>query len=159
MSPPPKKVNIDDRPASFDAMLTDHMSFVRFLAKDREDTVQDIVLAAIQKWEQYTSFYRFSTWLGFIARGVQDDANDKRLATKRTGRVVSTEHISAGILPTQLDYAELSETLRRLSGTRDSEALMRVAMGDEYHEIAKDMGVSKQRVHQLVERERARLAC
>lgn len=58
---------------------------------------------------------------------------------------------------TQLEYAELSSVLGRLSGTRDSQALVRLAMGDELQDVAVDFGVSRERVRQLAERERNRL--
>ena len=147
----------DNRPASFDRQLEAHMPFLRYLAKDREDVVQDIALAAMQKWQRYSGDYKFSTWLGLVARAVADDARVKRTAKKRGARFVGMDAVRASVAPTQQSYAELSETLGRLSGTRDSDVLMRYAMGEDLAVIGADYGIGKERARQLCERERARL--
>lgn len=144
----------DNRPASFDRQLTEHMSFLRYLAKDREDVVQDIALAAMQKWQHYSGEYKFSTWLGLVARAVADDARVKRATKKRTAVAMVAPSATPA---TQHTYAELSAVLRRLSGTRDSDVLIRHAMGDDLAEIGADLGISRERARQLCERERLRL--
>lgn len=149
--------NDNDRPKSFDALLTDHMPFLRYLAKDREDVVQDIALAAMQKWQRYSGDYKFSTWLGLVARAVADDARVKRATKKRAARFVGMDAVRASVAPTQQDYAELSSVVRRLSGTRDSDVLMRHAMGEDLAVIGADYGIGKERARQLCERERKRL--
>ncbi|MBD9542920.1 sigma-70 family RNA polymerase sigma factor [Ensifer sp. ENS04] len=147
----------DNRPKSFDAQLEAHMPFLRYLAKDREDVVQDIALAAMQKWQRYSGDYKFSTRLGLVARAVADDARVKRTAKKREARFVGMDAVRASVAPTQQDYAELSSVIRRLSGTRDSDVLMRYAMGEDLAVIGADYGIGKERARQLCERERARL--
>lgn len=142
------------RPACFDALLTEHMPFVRYLAKDHEDIVQNIALAAMEKWQHYSGGYKFSTWLGLVARAVADDARVKRTAKKRTAVAMVTPSSTPA---SQHDCAELAETLRRLSGTRDSDVLIRHAMGEDLAEIGADYGIGKERVRQLCERERLRL--
>lgn len=149
--------NDNQRPASFDSLLTSHMPFLRYLAKDREDVVQDIALAAMQKWQRYSGDYKFSTWLGLVARAVADDARVKRTTKKREARFVGMDAVRAATPATQLDCAELSDVLRRLSGTRDSDVLMRYAMGEDLAVIGADYGIGKERARQLCERERARL--
>lgn len=147
----------NDRPASFDILLTEHMPFLRHLARDREDVVQNIALAAMQKWQRYSGDYKFSTWLGLVARAVGADVRVKRDAKKRAARFVGVDAVTASVPASQHDYVELSETLRRLSGTRDSDVLMRHAMGEELAVIGADYGIGKERARQLCERERRRL--
>ncbi|MNL39726.1 hypothetical protein D3C87_1620190 [compost metagenome] len=67
------------------------------------------------------------------------------------------DSVLAATPATQLDYVELSETIKRLSGTRDSDVLMRYAMGEDLAVIGADYGIGKERARQLCERERKRL--
>lgn len=145
------------RPAGFDTLLTAHMPFLRHLAKDREDVVQNIAVAAMQKWQRYSGDYKFSTWLGLVARAVADDARVKRTAKKRAVRFASVDSVCAVVPPSQHTHVELSQTLARLSGTRDSDVLIRHAMGEDLASIGAEYGITRERARQLCERERGRL--
>jgi hypothetical protein len=82
----------------------------------------------------------------------------KAITKKRLSRSVPFEDgMSPPVAPTQQVYAELSEAVRLMSGTRDSEALVRLAMGEELQDVAIDFGVSRERVRQIAARERGRL--
>ncbi|PDT76949.1 sigma-70 family RNA polymerase sigma factor [Sinorhizobium sp. BJ1] len=152
-----------DRPAWYDQKVIDYMPFIKRLAyKARrrggaDDLAQDIYVAAMNRWRIYRDDYKFGTWIVLVARHVIGDQRQKAGRMKRTVDLVDLDKCVASTPATQLDYAELSETLRRLSGTRDSDVLMRIAMGDELAEIGADYGISKERVRQLGERERGRL--
>ena len=158
-----------ERPAAYDAQVVAYQPFIRRLANkayrngNADDLAQEITMEALRRWRVYSDRYKFGTWLVQVARNVVAAAG-KRSATKmRAGKHISinrsgvedSRHNAAP--PSQDDYAELSAVLRRVSGTRDGEALVRIAMGEELSEIAAEFGVSRERVRQLAERGRARL--
>lgn len=150
------------RPAEFDSAVMAYMPGLRRLAArlgwrddDKDDLVGDTIVDALTRWRTYKEEFGLWSFLQFAMRSL---SRDRRRLTNRNVCVVEfREEYSAATPPNQTDYAELSSTLGRLSGTRDSDALMRVAMGDDLSEVANDLGVSKQRVHQLCQRERKRL--
>lgn len=170
------------RPAAYDQLLVDYMPFARKCANrlaalygdDADEIVQDFYVDACHRWQSYDAEnYRFGTWVFNVVRNVAMNRKNARRAKKRTGKEWSlntdvTDLSQGGISffggswlpsqpPTQHDYAELSAVLAQMSGTRDSEALVRRAMGEELWEIANDMGISRERVRQISERERDRL--
>jgi RNA polymerase sigma factor (sigma-70 family) len=162
------------RPAAYDKLLVDYMPFARKCANrlatlygdDADEIVQDFYVDACHRWASYDAEnYKFGTWVFHVVRNVAMNRKNARRAKRRTCvemRVDDTMDSSklqtwTSAPPTQHDYAELSAVLGQLSGTRDSEALMRRAMGDELWEIANDMGISRERVRQISERERERL--
>lgn len=152
------------RPTWYDTQLTAYRPFIRKLARkayrrNSEDLEQQICERAMLRWHIYDpTRYKFGTWLVQVARNCVAENRETAGAQMRSAPTVSFDDShSAATPPNQLDYAELSQVLRRLSGTRDSEALIRVAMGEEMPDVANDMGVSRQRVFQLCQRERARL--
>jgi RNA polymerase sigma factor (sigma-70 family) len=162
------------RPATYDKLLVDYMPFARKCANrlsalygdDADEIVQDFYVDACHRWRSYDAEnYKFGTWVFHVVRNVAMNRKNARKTKKRSGLAMSVyDAMDGGISPTWLstapsqhDYAELSDILAQLSGTRDSEALMRRAMGDELWEIANDMGISRERVRQISERERERL--
>jgi RNA polymerase sigma factor (sigma-70 family) len=152
------------RPAWYDQKLVEHTHLIRSIAYKRrygvmaEELVQDIYVSALQRWHYYDEKHEFGIWIRLVASHVMARQREKAGRIKRTAKLVPIKDVSPATPPTQHDYAELSETLRRLSGTRDSDVLMRYAMGEELGEIAVDYGVSRNRIHQLCQRERERLA-
>jgi len=172
--------NNTQRPAEFDAMLVAYRPFIRKVIRararreDLEDLEQETFEDACRRWSTFRGEdYSFATWLAFVARAVIQAHKRYNEAKKRAGAEWSLDtgytdrsddngsSLHGSWLPAlpqnQLDYAELSAVLRNLSGTRDSEALMRIAMGDDLQDVATDFGVSRERVRQLAERERGRL--
>lgn len=151
------------RPAWYDQKLVEHTHLIRSIARKRrygvvaEELMQDIYVSAMQRWHYYDDKYEFGVWIRLVASHVIASQREKAGRIKRTAKLVTIDDVSPATPPTQHDYAELSETLRRLSGTRDSDVLIRYAMGEELGEIAVDYGVSRNRIHQLCERERGRL--
>lgn len=155
----------DNRPIWYDQKLAAYQPYIRRLVNravrvNRDDVVQDVYVEAMNKWHLYRDEYRFGTWIGLMVRNVISDKLQKSTRKKRIATIVSLDR--EGVLnistdPVQHDYVELSQVLRRLSGTRDSDVLMRIAMGDELGEIGADYGISRERVRQLGERERGRL--
>lgn len=165
------------RPEWYDDKLIAYMPFARKCARklagsdDIEEVMQDAYADALNRWAMYDhENYRFGTWVYQVVRNTCANRRARAAAKKRSTNVLHFDHhvfneydddsvatALAPTLPNQLDYAELSAVLRNLSGTRDSEALMRIAMGDELQDVATDFGVSRERVRQLAERERGRL--
>ena len=155
----------DNRPQWYDEKLIAHMPLAHRCAHrmarydDHDDVVQDFYEMAIRKWRGFDfENHKFSAWVYIIMRNVCQTRMRTRLTASRNGTTVEiTDATSPTTPPSQQGCAELSETLRRLTGTRDSEALVRVAMGETMVEIGADMGITRERVRQLIERERAAL--
>lgn len=168
------------RPDWYDKLLVDYLPFARKCANkmrgddDADEIVQDFYVDACNRWAAYDrENYKFGTWVWQLVRNAVHNRRAYRRAKMRTGREwsINTDKTEGGQgggdffrkswMPqteaTQLEYAELSSVLGRLSGTRDSQALVRLAMGDELQDVAVDFGISRERVRQLAERERARL--
>jgi RNA polymerase sigma factor (sigma-70 family) len=153
----------DNRPASYDQQLQEHAALVRRLARkisyrDADDVAQDIMLCAVRTHKHRDERYPFSTWLHVVAGNVRVERYRASTTNMRAGVTVAddTEHEGA-VQPSQHIQAELAEVLRTLSGTRDGEALVRLAMGDKLEEVAADFGVSRERVRQLAQRARQSL--
>jgi RNA polymerase sigma factor (sigma-70 family) len=148
----------DNRPMGYDAKVLAHMPLIRRIAKswcsrhpkngEVEDFIQDTVAEAFRTGHLYDGRYEFSTWIFFATRSVIDQRRKARPALMPLAESVPAR---------QHDYAELSEALRRLSGTRASDMLVRHAMGDDFAEIGAAFGITRQRAHQLVRQERAAL--
>lgn len=155
--------NDNQRPAEFDARLAEYSPMINKLANNArrsggaDDLAQDIRLAAMERWQSYRpEDFKFGTWLAWVTRSVVSDAKIKAATKKRTAVVMTDHRVSAPA--TQQIHAELVEVLSRLSGTRDSDVLLRFAMGEDLAAIGAEMGISRERARQLCERERKRLA-
>lgn len=173
------------RPEWYDKLLVDYLPFARKCANrmrgndDADEIVQDFYVDACNRWAAYDrENYKFGTWVWQLIRNAVYNRRARAKAKKRSAKEYSLDksiygsagdgpdfetgadkdwHDVTGSPPHQIEYAELSAVLAKLSGTRDSDALMRLAMGDELQDVAVDMGISRERVRQLAERERARL--
>lgn len=172
--PPAQKVtsHAHDRPAEFDSKLLEYKPGMHNLAKKltarhnpryrtseaRNDLVTDTIVYCLDNWRNYRADGGWWNWIYWAMRGVikaRVDRDNVRRGVETVHNEVQYEHASTPA--TQMDYAELSAVLGQLTGGRDSEALLRRAMGDSLEEIGADMGISRERVRQLVERERAGL--
>ena len=154
------------RPDWYDQLLVEYLPFARKCAHrmrgldDPEDLMQDFYVDACHRWAAYDPQYKFGTWVYQLIRNVASNRRKFRSRQRRSGSEVSLDADNGPVLSigaSQQDYSELSDVLSRLSGTRDSEALLRRAMGEGLSEIAADMGVSRERVRQISEIERKRL--
>lgn len=166
------------RPDWYDKLLVDYLPFARKCANrmrgndDADEIVQDFYVDACNRWAVYDrENYKFGTWVWQLTRNAVFNRRAYRRAKMRTGSEWSFDKKMPSKFEggddysqdwlctpaTQLEYAELSSVLGQLSGTRDSQALIRLAMGDELQDVAVDFGVSRERVRQLAERERERL--
>jgi len=150
------------RPAEYDRQVINHLPLIRKIAyrlgvKDVEDFVQDVCVSLFRSSGE-SGTYRFATWVWTAARGVNALDKIRHATKKRSGRHVEFRDFhSPSVEANQEDYADLSAAVRSLSGTRDSDFLIRHAMGDSLAEIGRESGVGRERARQLVERERAHL--
>jgi RNA polymerase sigma factor (sigma-70 family) len=151
------------RPAWYDEKLLAHDGYAHKCAyhfavgDDHDDVMQDYYEQAFRRWPLYqTESQKFTGWVRNLMRYTCYERRRARAWQKRAGQTVEMPE-TLSTPAAQHDRAELSETLARLSGTRDSEALLRFAAGEPFAEIADEWGISRERVRQLADRERARL--
>lgn len=151
------------RPAWYDEKLVAYAGRIARLARvfggrQHEEVAQDIYLDAINRWDRYVpDQYSFAMWLKLCARNVASKRKQYRMAQMRHADVCAfDEAYTMSAQPTQHEAMELSDTVRHLKG-RGGQILLRVATGEFMHEIGAELGVSKQRVEQIVRQERAAL--
>ena len=161
--PPAQKVtsHAHDRPAEFDSRLLEYRPGMcklarkltarhnrRYRTKEAlDDLVTDTVIYCLDNWRNYREDGGWWNWIYWAMRGVLKAQMDRHNVRRCVEPVDNELQYEMAVTPaTQMDYAELSETLRNLSGGRDSEALLRLAMGDTLAEVGADMGVSTERV-------------
>lgn len=152
------------RPASFDAKLMKYRPGLLVLAakftttsEERHDLVTDTIIYCLRNWQSFREDGGFWSWLYWSMRGVV--SNKKDAVKARITLVQDSDGVLAarrGVAPTQLDYVDLCQTLRKMN-TRAGGVVMRRAMGDTLPEIGSDIGVTAERVRQIEEKERKRL--
>jgi RNA polymerase sigma factor (sigma-70 family) len=101
----------------------------------------------------------FWTWACLTMKNAAQE-HIKGLSTmKRTADVCSLssfEEMPGSTLATQESSAELAHVLSLLTG-RGGRMVIRVASGETLEAVGKDYGIGKERVRQIVEKERARV--
>lgn len=153
------------RPQAFDDRVVSYMPGLRALAsrlgfrgEESDDLVTDTMMTALHRWGSFREDGGFWNWLSFTMRAC---AQERRKAARRTLTIVHDgdgRHAARIAMDApQLCQIEAGETVRALKG-RDGGALVRLAMGDTLEEISGTLGVSRERVRQICERERARLS-
>lgn len=174
MQPNPAAI---ERPASFDARVLSYMPALKKLAyrfernrQDREDLINETVEVALRRWAGYRPDGGFYGWLVGQMRSVVADV--RRRARRHYAEPLDAAYIhNSGddtpmavsswhepMLPAEQDNViELDQIRAAMRPGRAADMLMRVAAGEEYSSIAADYGVSRQRAHQIVTAERARL--
>jgi len=153
------------RPKWYDDKLVAYMPFIRKFANravrnsDSDDLAQEICASACAKWQSYNVDYGFGTWVRWMARDTLKNRRAYTAAQMRAAREVAVDADSHGlaVAPAQESSVDLSAVLSHLSETRSGAMLVRLAMGDFLPEIGADLGISKQRVKQLIDIERGRL--
>ncbi len=153
------------RPDGFDAALEKQLPvlrrYARRLAKTSdaaEELLQEAV-ADILRRAHTCRMETFKTWSNWAVYGTYSTMAKRKSRLKRTANVASMSALAefdVGTKSSQQESAELSSVLGLLKG-RDGEMTLRVAMGETLEEIGRDYGLGRERVRQLVERERARV--
>jgi|GEM_PF-2490092 len=151
----------DNRPPAFDSALLAYQPGMRRLASklgyrgsEAVDLVTDTIAYCLEHW---TNFHgdldKMWNWIYWQMRGiVKNSRSKKRLEMVPEGRAYEIAETSAN----QADVAHAGQVVSLLAG-RSGDMIMRLAMGDTLEEIARQHGVSRERVRQIVEKERARL--
>lgn len=151
------------RPKWYDEKLVAYAGRIARLARvfggsHHEEVAQEICLDAINRWDRYVpDQYSFAMWLKLCARNVASKRKQYRMAQMRHADVCAfDESYTMSAQPSQHEAMELADTVRHLTG-RNGQILLRVAAGEFMHDIGEELGVSKQRVEQIVRQERAML--
>lgn len=146
------------RPASFDAAVIQWMPLMRKIAarlvpsQERDDLVQDTIENALAHWSSYNPAKKLSGWLAWRMRAVL--SHKRRRSSLKTTAIGDYD---APTVPRQDNIVELSQVVSALRPGRNGQILMRFAMGDDGEVIGEEYGVSRQRVNQIVKREREKL--
>lgn len=151
--------DVATRPTSFDTAVAAYLPFLRRLAwrlernaQDRDDVVQETVENALSRWTSYRTDMPLAGWLAWRMRHV--------VSKRRARRKLSTTAIGEHATPaTQYEYVEARETLRLVNGiSKDRDIVVRLMLGDTQAEIARDYGVSRERITTRARRGRCELA-
>ncbi|KIQ05048.1 hypothetical protein RU07_02290 [Agrobacterium tumefaciens] len=154
------------RPDGFDAALEKQLPVLRRYARrlaKTSDAAEELLheaVADILRRAHTCRMETFKTWSNWAVYGVFSTMAKARTTQKRTANVVSTSAFSelpGSAKSSQHESAELSSVLGLLRG-REGDMTLRVAMGETLEEIGRDYGLGRERVRQLVERERARVS-
>lgn len=155
----------DNRPAEFDRLVTSYIPGLHALAKrlrptapqdTHDELVQDTLCKALSVWHQYRPGSTPMPWLKFLMRAINRDAL-KSISRQReiASRLASVPF--QAILPNQEDATDLSIMLGTISpDLRDD--MLDVAQGGDMAQVGARRGVSRERVRQIFNAERARWA-
>lgn len=154
-----------NRPAEFDKLVTRYIPGLHALAiklrptasKDTHDElVQDTLCKALSVWHQYRPGSTPMPWLRFLMRAINRDTlagiDRQRDIVSRIG----TTPFQAS-LPNQEDAADLSIMLGTMSPDL-REDMLDVAQGGDMAQVGARRGLSRERVRQIFNAERARWA-
>ncbi|MFC0245797.1 sigma-70 family RNA polymerase sigma factor [Falsochrobactrum ovis] len=148
------------RPASFDALLLQWTPFLHKLslnfehdAQDREDLVNETITVALHRWGNYRTDASFPGWLSFQMRSCVSARMRKQHADVRWIARVNPEWNSTA-QPNQDDVVELSQVIGMLNPGRDRDVFLRVIDGESGQVLADEYGISRERVRQIVARQR-----
>jgi RNA polymerase sigma factor (sigma-70 family) len=153
------------RPPAFDARLMAYRPGMMKRAGDltktkeqRDDLVTDTIVRCLTNWRNFREEGgSFWNWIYWTMRGIV--SNDQK-CQRRLHVVEDPEGYFASCVAVpavQFEHVALRNAVEFVSKTAEGRLLVRHAMGDDFGEIAAEKGVTKQRIHQIVDRERKRL--
>lgn len=153
------------RPASFDAAILAYVPGMQKLARRLrpeaprhvlDDLVQSTLCQAFATWRSYRPENSPYTWLQFIMRDLSRD-HTRRLRQAAEFKL-RLRGVSVTITePNQEHAADLALAIDRITPAIRSD-LIEVAQGAPLAKPAARRGTSRQRIEQILKRERARLA-
>lgn len=148
------------RPAWFDQLLADYDGFIR--AKCREvkwdksevdDLYCAVLLRAIERWYRYRRDGRFTSWITFLIREEMSLVARKGARREKWPKYSVPQYTP----PNQEDTADINLVARSLNPV-EYESIVGIALGYTGDEVGADTGITRQRVWQIVEAGRAKLA-
>jgi len=151
----------DNRPPAFDSALLAYQPGMRRLASklgyrgsDAADLVTDTIAYCLEHWTNFRGATdKMWNWIYWQMRGIVKNSRSKR----RVMMVVAGQaYENAETSANQVDVAHAGQVVSLLAG-RAGDMTIRLAMGDTLEEIARQHGVSRERVRQIVEKERERV--
>lgn len=147
---------MDERPKEFDDRVTAYLPGLRALAKrissEPDELVSDTLIYAFKNWKSFRPDGAFWAWISLNMRSIsQQRAKRNRLHTCRVDLAMLVP------TPARQEHAVDLRRVRENLNYRAGICLLRHASGETYREIAADLGVSYERVHQLCDVARARL--
>lgn len=155
----------DNRPAEFDRLITRYIPGLHALAiklrptasqDTHDELVQDTLCKAFSVWHQYRPGSTPMPWLRFLMRAINRDTLAGIGRQRDIASRIGTTPFQA-ILPNQEDAADLSIMLCTISpDLRDD--MLDVAQGGDMAQVGARRGVSRERVRQIFNAERARWA-
>lgn len=151
----------DERPHEFDSAVISWLPFLYKIApryigdkQDVDDLVNETVAAALWRWKNYQPRLKISTWLAWQMRSsAQGMRRQRSVATIAD----SDAYERSPELPRQDDIVEITQSLR-IVPERNRSVMMRHIMGASTAEIARQDGVTKQRIHQRITESRSILS-
>ena len=153
------------RSAEFDRKLLAYEPALRALARKiakhddaAEELFQQAMLLMLKRHRNCRT-ETFWTWASFCVRNAAQEHIKKNSTKSRSAEVCSLsafEKTPGSVAAAQENGTDLSHVLSLLSG-RGGKMVLRVAMGETLEAIGKDYGIGKERVRQLVVKERARV--
>jgi hypothetical protein len=155
----------DNRPAEFDKLLVRYLPGLRALSSklrpmsppdEREDLVNSTVLKALENWHKYREGSSPFPWLSLLMRGINRNEQDAAKALKRTAAHTMGNAFQA-TMPNQEHAVDVGFVLGQITPSLRSD-LLEIAMGAPCDSLAAGRGVTKQRMHQILQAERLRLA-
>lgn len=152
-----------DRPAEFDQRVMQYLPGLRKLswrycrdAEEREDLVNDTVMFALRNWQSFREEGGFWSWLCWQMRGEVSRRNNYNKRRVWLNAQFDVQHETADAIaelrtePTQDVEVELADVKRLVAGVRHGDVLLRYAHGATLDEIARDRGLSKERIRQFI---------
>lgn len=154
----------DNRPAEFDARMVAYIPGLQKLARrlrptaseeTREDLVQATLCKAFETWRSYRTENSPYTWLQFLMRN--ESREDIERAEKRGKLKLRLPGVSITVTEPNQEWAtDLALVTRQIAPyLRDD--MLDLAAGAMLAEPAARRGVSRERVRQMIDRERERL--
>lgn len=154
----------DNRPAEFDAALLKYTTGLANLAmklrptasrQDREDLVQATLLKALEVWQTYRTDKSPYTWLRYLMRAIAyDDAERQGKIAKLKLRLPG---VSVTITEPNQEWATDLALVTSQIAPELRDDMLDLAAGAQLAEPAARRGVSRERIRQMVDRERERL--
>lgn len=148
------------RPAEFDARLMAYLPYIRKRAarlapSDPEEFTQETITHMLGIWQNFREDGGFFKWIVWNMRGIAQKraVADKRRKAREPLYIASQQR---NALPSQEHAADIALVMARIT-PRLQPVFAVVAAGGELAEAGALLGVTRQRINQLMQAERRRL--